>query len=336
MRRSEPVLRSYDVAVYDNAVNGLLDRGVPPIVLMGSSRAKYGLVPEEFQLATGKSAYNIAIAGSKVVEWQLLARRLFAKSKPQLVILGINASELRADYLPTTAARHLFSFDDLLDHLRRDSPSAAVVGNYLQHRLGPLWAAFERRYEVKLWCEERLASLLPKHAQAAREVRRRVAQPCPPDGYDHPWQSGRQLRSLADRLTNDPAEVITASTPKFSARADAFTRLGGLLDWFRGRRIQLLVVYIPNSPATEQRWQAVEPQMVEAIARVCHDHGVPFLRCSSEDVPRSNRDYLEEIHVGLPLARRISRRAAGQVLALGLLDGGEPKLAGTGEADAAP
>jgi hypothetical protein len=331
LRQVEPALRTYDVAVYEKTINELLGRGVPDIVLMGSSRAKYALMPAEFQAATGKPAYNVAIPGSKVVEWQLMARRLFAEQRPELVVLGINASELRADYVPATAARHLFTFDDLKRHLTYDHPSGEVVGNYLRHSVGPVWVAYNRRYELKMWGQERLAAVLPKHAQEARELRERAAKPSPPDGYDHPWLRGRQLQNLDDKLAADEAQVFRASTPLFSPKADAFGRLSDLLDWFHQQRIRVLVVYIPNSPDTESRWRDVEPRMIGIIAGICRTHGVPFLPCSQEDMPRENRDFIEEIHVGLPLARRISSRIAQQVTALELLSTDSRRLAGAGD-----
>jgi hypothetical protein len=334
VRTKKPDLRAYDVAVYERTAVDAQRDDLADIILMGSSRAKYALVPDEFTAVSSKRAHNAAIAGSKVVEWHLLAKRIFSDRRPKLVVLGINASELRADYLPTTAARHLFEFPDLLEHLRRDRPSADVIGNYMRHRLGPAWALFDKRYELKNWCEERLAAVLPKHAQAAKELREWVARPAPPDGFDHPWLRGRQLRTLADRMTTDAAEVFTASTPKFSPRADAFSRLGSLLDWLQSRRIPVLVAYIPNSPATEERWREVEPAMIALIAQACRDRGVPFLACDPDDVPRTNADYVEEIHVGLPLARKISSRAAQYVQAIGLLESNDVRLAGTPEDDA--
>jgi len=335
VRRAEPVLRTYDVALYEKTIEELLHRGVPDIVLMGSSRAKYALVPEQFSAVTGRPAYNVAIAGSKTVEWQLLARRLFEGRRPKLVVLGINASELRADYLPSPAARHLFTFDDLCEHLRRDHPSTEVVGNYLRHSLGPAWAAFDRRYELKMSLQEGLGDFLPKHAQEARELRQRVARPSPPDGYDHPWLRGRHRPTLDDQLVADETQVVRASTPLFSPRAEAFSHLSDLLDWLHARRIELIVAYIPNSPATENRWRDVEPAMVEIIASICRDHGVPFLPCSQADVPRSNRDFIEEVHVGLPLARQISGRIARHILALGLLQDRTQQFAGTDRLDRA-
>lgn len=319
VRHSEATFRNYDTAVYDKTVNEVTARGVPEIVLLGSSRAKYALMPAEFEAVTGRQAYNLAVAGSKVVEWQLLSKRVFEGQRPSLVVLGVNASEFRADYIPADAARQLFTLGDLWEHLTRDRPSMEVLGAYARHKLGPLWAAFDRRYEIKMWGAEQIAGILPKHAQESRELRERLAKARPSDGFDHPWLNHRQLQTLEDKIISDETHVVRASVPLFSPAADAFRRFGDLLDWFRDQHIALLVVYIPNSPETENRWNGVEPAMITAIADVCRGHGVPFLPCGQQDLPRTNGDFVEEVHVGLPFARRFSQRTAWHLLALNLV-----------------
>lgn len=319
VRQAAPVLKGYDVADYARKPGVLRSIEMPDIVLMGSSRAKYALVPSVFEAATGQSAYNLAIAGTKTVEWLTLAKQVFAEREPKLVVVGVNASEFRADYLPTAAARHLFTFADLRESIAMDGASMDVAGQYIRRRLGPLWATYDRRYELKMWGQERLGGLLPKYAQASRELRRRVADSCPPKGYDHPWIHGRQRRDLGLRLLEDRAAVVAASRPKFDRRAGPFRRLGQLLGWFHQRGIAVIVAYLPNSPETQRRWADVEPRMIDAIEAVCRERSVPFLRCSDTELPRNNHDYLDETHVGLPLAHRISSRIARRAVAMGEL-----------------
>lgn len=327
VRRLRPTLRAYTVADYQRKPAAIAQGPMPSVVLMGSSRAKYALVPEEFEKLTGRATYNLGIAGSKVVEWLALSRILFRESRPELVVLGINASEVRQDYAPTEAARNLFSFTDLLESSTRDGPSLDVIGAYLRRTTAPLWAAFDQRYELRMWSQEQLAAVLPKHAQHARELRERVATPVPPKGYEHPWAQGRQLRSVEERLLGNVATVEAATVPQFSSTAPSIERLGQLFDELRSREIETLVVYIPNCPRTEERWSAVEPIAIESIAAICDRHGVPFIPCPQNEVPRTNRDFIEEIHVGLPLARTISRRAARAAVAAGLLHLDVPILA---------
>lgn len=332
-RHMEPTLKAYDVADLERKPGALRKSGIPDIVLMGSSRAKYALVPEEFEAAGSGSAFNLGIAGTKTVEWLTLARRLFDAEEPGCVVLGVNASEFRADYLPTQAAQHLFDFDDLLESARLDGPSRDVLSQYLRRRMRPVSALYHRRYELRMWAQERLATWLPKQAQHSRELRARVARPCPPKGFAHPWAEGRQLRDLGQRLLEDRARVVASSVPTFAPDAPALRRLDQLLAWFRQREIAILVAYLPNSPETERRWSHVEPAMIEAIESVCRARDVPFLRCPQSVVPRTNRDFLEEIHVGLPLARRISRRIADRMVALAMLDEHPARLAATPESD---
>lgn len=320
VRRAEPTLRAYDVADYERKPSALAAGPLPDILLIGSSRAKYALVPEEFRRRTGADAYNLGIAGSKTAEWELIVRRLLAKRRPMLVVLGVNASEFRADYVPTPAARNLFDLPDFIDSLRLEGPSMEVAVHYLGRVAAPVWAAFHRRYEIRMFAQERLAALLPKHAQASRELRERVATPPAPDGYDHPWQRGRQLRNLAERLLADPAAVDAASVPIFEPDAPAFRRFDRLLGWLNERGVATVVAYLPNSPTTQRRWAGVEPRFVAAIEDVCRRRGVRFIDCNLREAPRTDAEYLEEIHVGLPLARRISRRIADRVVAYGLVE----------------
>jgi hypothetical protein len=235
--------------------------------------------------------------------------------------------------VPKNAAKYLFTFPDFLEYLGMNRPSMEVVGNYLRHELAPAWAMFENRFELKMWCQERLAAALPQQARLARELRERLMGPGPPDGYEHP-SLRKWHRSQKGPLVVDPS-VDTVDTPKFSPEAYALVKFESLLDWFRRKRITLLVVYIPNCPAAEKRWAEVEPAMIDAIARACDAHRVPFLRCDREDLPRTDDDFIDAGHVDLALARRISSRAARYADFLGLLDNDGPRLAGTGDPDAA-
>jgi hypothetical protein len=334
IRGLRPTLEQYTVREYAKKTTAFVQRDNAPIVLMGSSRAKYALVPRVFEQVTGRSAFNLAIAGAKTAEWQSLAKQVFDLHPPALVVLGINASEVRADYLPTDAARELFTLPDILESVQIEGPSADVLSGYLHKSLGPAWALMNQRYELKMFLSEQADAILPKHSQHARELRRRVATACPVDGYEHPWQFGRQLRTLEQKMLEDVASADAASLPAFDPNAPAFTRLCDLLDDLRKIGTARLVAYLPNSPATEARWSQIEPKMVDRIAQVCQDAGAEFVDCRMTIGPRSNSDYMEELHVGYPLARRISETLARRVVAAGLIEVSTHRLAeATGEGE---
>ncbi|MCG8406687.1 MAG: hypothetical protein MI923_15940 [Phycisphaerales bacterium] len=321
------VIRHYDdelTAFYMNryerkqqVLNRLSDK--PEIILMGSSRVKYGLVPEEFQRVTGRRAFNLGIPASKVIEWQLYAEQCFAEYRPALVVLGINASAIRADYLPMPAATDLFHWEDFATYCKTDGWSDQVAKQYLTREIGSFWAFYHRRYGLKMLLQEQMGFLLPKHAQHAMERRAMVAEPCPNDGYEHPWLKGRQLRNLGIKLEEDGEWVWSAAPPPFSPDAPAITHFERFLAWFNQRGIRVIVAYLPNSPLAEERWRSVEPQMITAIEASCRKHGIDFLPHNPKEIPATNYDYLQELHVGLPLARQISRRIAGHIVSLGLL-----------------
>lgn len=291
---------------------------------MGSSRVRYGLDPAVFEEILGHQAYNVALSGSKIVEWTVLVRRLFEDYTPRVVVIGINASEVRYDYVPSEAARHLFDFDDLVESFCTDGFSLDVAGAYAQRALGPWWKTYDNRYEMLAWGQERLASIFPKQSQLARELRERATKPRPANGYDHPWIHGRRLKSLLQKVMEDHLAVTEEKAPRHRPDAFSFVRLGNLLDWLQGRGIHVMVAYIPNSPRTEDRWIEVEPRMTDCIAKVCQVKGVPFLHWDREQLRRSDQDFLDETHVGWPLACEISRRVAEQIDALALLDDAMP------------
>lgn len=327
VRRYETVLTRYQVNNFEKKNTDLASRRLPDIILMGSSRAMYALVPDEFSNVTGLEAYNFGISGSKVGEWQLLVKRTFEQYKPKLVVLGVNASEFRADYTQSQAARHLFGWTDLTETIIHDGPSLDVLGAFAAQRFGPLWATYYRAGEVRLWGEEMLAAILPKQAQFAREVRERAARPLTQDGYEHPWAMGERLKNIEEQFLANPVAFETASVPLFSSEAPAYRRFGEMLDWLKNAGIATIVTYVPNSPRTEKRWAVVEPQMIAAIADVCRDHDTPFVPCPHSLVPRTNRDYLDETHVGYDLGLRISRQVVRQSIAMNLLPTNSPTVA---------
>lgn len=333
VRQLQPTLRPYNTSHYPRVEKGLAAAGRPDIALVGSSRVRFGLDPAVFEQVLGCKTHNVAVSASRVVEWNVFARRLFADAPPRLVVLGINAWEVDAHYLPTEAARQLFTLDDYLESLRTDGPSLDVAGAYARRALGPLWKTYDARFELLTFGQEHLAAVFPKHAQLARELRERANEPRAPSGYDHPWSHSRRLKNLAQKIEGGLLEVAEEPPPAHQSDAFTYARLENLLAWFAVRGVSVIVAYIPNSPRTEARWSQVEPEMTAQIAQVCANSGVPFLHWDVAQLPRSNEDFLDETHVGWPLAKEISRRIAERIMALALLDDAAspavPRLAAT-------
>ena len=317
VRHARPILNRYRINEYQQRPAALAAASpAPDIILLGSSRARYALVPHVFKSVTGQVAYNCAISGSKVVEWLTIARQAFAEHTPHVVVLGLNASELRADYCPAEAARNLFDWLDLIESCRTDGIHLEVIGGYLHSTIAPIWTLLDQRYALRMWGQEELAEFLPKQARQSRELRDRVARPMPSDGYYHPWSDGRRLQNLEVKLLRNVADVEAATPPEFSADSPTFSRLAQLLDWFAERNIRVAVAYLPNSPRTEARWKTIEPQMIARISEICRGCGAEFIPCEES---RSNADFMEEIHMGLPLATRISRHIADRIVQRRLL-----------------
>ncbi len=264
------------------------------------------------------------------------SKPLLERTTPSIVVLGLNASMVRADYLPVPAARDLWALDDFAAYCWSDGWSGEVAGHFFVRNAGSVWRLYHDRFELRLLVQERLGFILPKHAQVAAERRTRVSKPLPSDGFEHPWLHGRRLRNLQVLLDEDGAAgVLVAQTPAYSPDAKAVGHFEALLRMFRARGVAVIVAYVPNSPRTEQRWQGVEPAMIDLLENVCRKNRVPFVSCSQDDLRRTDADYLDETHAGLPLAGRISRRIAGRIMALGLLEVPPRHFAQAGEDPAA-
>jgi hypothetical protein len=336
VRGGDESLRAYYTNQYTRkraVIDSLPQR--PDIVLFGSSRTHYGLVPDEFARATARRVFNFGVPASKVIEWKIIARETFASWQPLLVVLGVNGSAIRADYLPVPAARDMFEWRDFIDYCRTDGWSSEVAGHYFRHNLGRAWATWHHRSEIRYWIDEHSGFFLPKYAQHARERREMVAMPCPPDGYEHPWLRGERLASLKAQIElNGEGRVTRSGVPAYAPDAQALVHFEELLAWFDAQQIPLVVAYLPNSPRTEARWASVEPQLERDIAAACARAGVPYLSCTRDEIPRSNDDYLDETHAGLYLAQSISRRIAGKIVALGLIDAERPRFADASDAEA--
>ncbi|MCB9857842.1 MAG: hypothetical protein H6818_19330 [Phycisphaerales bacterium] len=293
----------------------------PGIVIFGSSRTAYGMVPDEFESVTGLKAFNFGIPASKVFEWRLIMKRALSRVRPKVVVLGVNASAIRADELPTYAAWSLFDTSDFIEYTLGNGWSNEVAASFFDGRLRRGCATVGRRDEVRFWIQEQLASVFPKHAQLARERREMVAEPCSEDGYNHPWLYHKRLRNLQEQIDErGEAFVQKGSIPRFEPSSPALAEFDRLLGDMNALRIPLVVCYLPNSPRTEARWRDVEPSMKDALARACVRRGVEFVDGTPADVVRVNSDYVDESHAGLGLARAISHRAAAYVVAMGLLD----------------
>lgn len=326
VRHARPALLAYDLGAFDNEEfelkpAQLRQLAMPDIILMGSSRARYAFVPDEFEAVTGRSAYNLGVNGAQTVEWLVMARQLFVRHRPLLVVLGVNAGEFRADYRPRVGARFLFTFGDAVESFVMEGLSQDVLAPYVRHQFGPSWAAYEQRHPLKMWWQERLGFILPHYAEAARKLRQRVAKLYPPEvrqavakGYGHPWTHGWRM----DEFGRSEGTAVTR-VPRFSEAADTFARFDQFLGWLQDHGIAVVVAYVPNSPKTERQWAAIEPRMALTIDFLCRARGVPFLPCGVDDLPRENADYMDEVHVGWPLARRLSQRVARYVETLGVL-----------------
>lgn len=329
VRRADGDLSAYRIDRIERKAHVLQSLGEPPeILILGSSRSAYAMVPAEFEKATGLRAFNFAIPATKIVEWRLIARDALRYMNPRLIVLGINASVMRSTYRPTYAAWRLYDARDFVEHTLAYGWSNDIAESYLEREARAHWATVGYSYEMRFWLQERMAALFPKHAQLARERRELVDERCPADGYEHPWLFHKKMTNLQEQIDELGDECVwKSSIPKFDPNARVVDELDRLLADLRSSGASVLVCYIPNSPRTEHRWRDVEPRIKRKIVEVCAQRGIVFFDATPPSHERVDADYVDESHAGLALAKEISRRSAAYIATAGMLNGNSPRLA---------
>lgn len=331
VRRHAATLDAYNIDNVENKFTRLAAANPPPkILLLGSSRTHLGLSPEVFERATGCPTFNLGISASSLPEWQSVARRALRQIDPDLIVIGVNARALRSDVLPILAACQLFDFTDLVDYSLRYEWSNEVIDYYMSYQVMGRLALWRESDRMRMWLNETvLHPVVPKHAQLARERRELKERDLPADGFDHPWRISDSRRTLPELLDAWGADYLRPPpVPAYSEDDEAVRQFDDLLAELNATGKRVIVCYLPNSPRTEDVWRGREPMLIETIAAIADRHGVPFLDASMEALPRTDADFVDDTHVALPLAERISERAARHVIRSGLIEIPGPHLAG--------
>lgn len=327
VRWNESSVLRYENNVYARKTAALAQARAPAMLLLGSSRVRYGFVPEEFAAATGQRAFNLGVPNAKVVEWRMLARAARRIHPAQRIVLGVNCGEFRGNYQPEDAARLYFRADDFRRYVASHGWSGPVAGAFLKGAATPLWSAYGHRFALRLAVEDRLGVAEWGVATLAGEFRAAADRGVSADGNDHPWQADPPDEAFASQVAAGRYDARAMRPPPFDAAAPAFAEFALLLREIRQHGADAMVVYMPNCPALEARWACVEPVMRARIEEICHAAGTAWMTLA--DVPRTDADFVDEAHAGEPLARRFSRRVAEQIIALGWID--RPDLAMRGE-----
>jgi len=337
VRRSAPTLAPYGIdTVADRFARLVAYEPEPRILLLGSSRTKFGLAPEVFERMTGYPTYNLGIAASFVYEWRSVARRAMQEVDPDVIVIGINGRSLRSNSLPIRGASQFFDFQDIWEYSLHHQWSNELIDYYCRYQVMANFAFWDRSDQIRMWLNESvLCGVFPKHAQMARERRELHDRIMPADGFDHPWRvtnSTRTLPALVASMGED--RLPPPAVPFFDENDEAVQILSVWLAELRSADKQVLLCYIPNSPRTEAAWQQHEPKFIETIAAIARRHDVPFLDASMGTLPRTDADFFDDTHVGVPLALRLSARVAEHLIRLGMIDTPELHLAGNLEMEA--
>jgi hypothetical protein len=97
----------------------ILDRMHEPVVVVGSSRAQHHYVPGVLARALGRPCYNAGRDGQGMIFYAAVLEQLFARYRPELVVLDMNPRELERDDLGYDRLSELLPYIEEHPSLRR-------------------------------------------------------------------------------------------------------------------------------------------------------------------------------------------------------------------------
>ena len=299
-----------------------LQRGAPDVIIVGSSRARRGVLAPVIQRAIlenglGRSVKNFSLGGAEAEEVELVIRRIAeAPSRPKLIVWAIAAREFKKRRSkPSAKVRYLWR---PRDWLRARGDLGARADKYLPDAI---------RNDAARW------SLVARYRAPMRELLVR------PSG-DEPWQQFKQIlrpvRGSPTPLQGGIASIYRRSDRNASHRVSIKRVKRYLGNSYKGRRwprgyqaarfeaalrltrelgVPLLLVELP----THELLERLMPKNTQAkfrryVSGVATDQHIPFVRVTDLDARFTRRDFREQSHLNYRGASRYSKAVASFVV----------------------
>jgi hypothetical protein len=293
------------------AVTFEIQQGAPDVAVIGTSRARRGLLAPTLRETLEKEGLartvkNFSLGGAQAEELELMVRRIGeATPRPKLLLWPLTAKELRhREEEPSKSWRYLARFSDWLDARRRLGSS---VDSHLPDALRN--EAARGSYIVR--CRFALRDLLtqPDDEEDAEpadrwQVLKNVFVPVV--GTPSPMQGGipsdfrgskrnvtrkvsmkRVKRYLGDAFTQ-PKWPHNYQAERFEATVAHARELG----------IPLLLVEIPVHELLEKGMPRKTQQKFRGlVGEVAREHGVPFVTVADLGVTFEAADFMEQSHL---------------------------------------
>ncbi len=327
-------------AAYIAKVERFASSPAPDVLVLGSSRVRDGVVPDEVEGEIVKrggpelDVYSLGLVNAKLAEWRAFARSHLPDPAPKRVVIGVTGSELVRVHGFQYAARFLWRPADLVDYVGRTSYEDFKVANvesFLESLLGECWYLFQQRLPLRKRLVETVLETVGLGENDAGKLERRAATRAwltdfimSEDGYAP--QPDAPARSLAQSIKLDERDVQRSIPQRelvrdSEMREGSFEVLAELVADLKSQGCSVALVEMPTSPYL----QALNPVLHgdvfrQRAAELCEELDIVWIAMPPSRTFLTDAMYTDVNHLDVNGARRYSRVLGRLLLASGFLD----------------
>lgn len=327
-------------AAYVVKVERFAERPAPDVLVLGSSRVRDGVVPDEVEAVLARrglpdvDVYAMGLVNAKLAEWRAFVRGHLPDPAPERVVIGVTGSELIRVHGFQYAARFLWRLADLRDYVARTSYAdfeVEHVESFLASSIGEWWYLFEYREPLRerlvAWAlgvvglDEYAPRSSPRLQEQSAWIRDFVLAD---DGYAAPLEASPL--TLAAKLRRDERSVQRTILQRElvrdpEMREGSFDVLVELVADLERRGCRVALVEMPVSPYLQSLNPVLHGDVFRRrLALLCDELDVTWVAMPPERSHLTDAMYSDVNHLTDGGARRYSKALARELLAAGFFD----------------
>ncbi len=314
-----------EIASYTLLVDNYVQRPAPDVLFLGSSRMRDAVDPTLFaellsqKLGRPASAFNLALGGAEAEELHAIATS-HVPDPPPCVVLGFSGAEVGSVHRFRFASRFLWNFDNLVDYLRRTSPTRLEVKHveyFIEQSICAPWYLFRHRDPLSafVWQGARqVAGIgLTEEELKVRAWNRERLLPyvLSPDGHQELHPQGKPLSALIEENPLHGAVLLRGRElnrdPGFFDAAAAHL-LERTVTVLRERGSSVILVETPTSPHMQEYNDVLYGEYFrDRISELAAHLDVPFIPFRPSESGLTDYFYQDRNHLSAKGARRYTQ-----------------------------
>lgn len=288
--------------------------GVADVAVIGSSRAREGLVAPVLSATLKResgrnlSVANYACAGATAEESLATLRRLLTDRQDiRLVVYGVSPRQLWGYELKYSQAALMWSWSDWWREVEVHGRDAwRYWPDVLRGQMSRYLRSLAFRARVREWTEELIQGRGP--------------WPTPVTGALSQWQfRGPEMAMIGNRVGDARVKWYVKQLLKdgrYPFGQVKLQKMEELLRTCRQAGVPLVMVEMPLAKILHKHLpEGTYQHYLEQVRGLARRENIPFIETDRLGIDLSNREFLDQSHLNLLGATRISRALATQVLA---------------------